>query len=70
MDAEQILYSRQLSIADNVSGLHKIKSSKILLFQANTLVLEVCRNLCLTGVSDITIMDDAIVTDNDSSCWV
>lgn len=45
--------------------LHRLRQTRLLLINVNSLSIEVCKNLCLAGVAGITVFDNTCVTARD-----
>jgi len=63
-DEEATLYDRQIRLWGADAQL-KLRQTRLLLINVNSLSIEVCKNLCLAGVASITILDNTRVTSND-----
>ncbi|CAF0936732.1 unnamed protein product [Adineta steineri] len=63
-DEEAILYDRQIRLWGADAQL-KLRQTRLLLINVNSLSIEVCKNLCLAGVASITVFDNTRVTTND-----
>ncbi|CAF1657733.1 unnamed protein product, partial [Adineta ricciae] len=63
-DDEATLYDRQIRLWGADAQL-KLRQSRLLLINVNSLSLEVCKNLCLAGVASITVFDNTHVTAED-----
>ncbi|CAF4135062.1 unnamed protein product, partial [Rotaria magnacalcarata] len=63
-DEEATLYDRQIRLWGADAQL-KLRQTRLLLINVNSLSIEVCKNLCLAGVASITIFDNTRVTSND-----
>jgi ubiquitin-like 1-activating enzyme E1 A len=46
-------------------SFHRLRQTRLLLINVNSLSIEVCKNLCLAGVAGITVFDNTRVTTND-----
>ncbi|KAL3446238.1 hypothetical protein BJX65DRAFT_279799 [Aspergillus insuetus] len=67
ISADEIaLYDRQIRLW-GVQAQEKLRSANILLITFKALANEVAKNLVLAGIGSLTIVDDAIVTEEDLS---
>ncbi|CAF0877559.1 unnamed protein product [Didymodactylos carnosus] len=63
-DDEATLYDRQIRLWGADAQL-KLRQTRLLIINVNSLSIEVCKNLCLAGVAGITIMDNEKVKQSD-----
>ncbi|CAF0903760.1 unnamed protein product [Rotaria sordida] len=63
-DEEATLYDRQIRLWGADAQL-KLRQTRLLLINVNSLSIEVCKNLCLAGVASITVFDNTRVTLDD-----
>jgi ubiquitin-activating enzyme E1 len=61
---DESLYSRQL-YAIGKDTMQSLITSKVLIIGLDPLGVEICKNLILSGVGMITILDDKLITDKD-----
>jgi ubiquitin-activating enzyme E1 len=61
---DESLYSRQL-YAIGKDTMQSLITSKVLIIGLDPLGVEICKNLILCGVGNITIMDDKLITEKD-----
>lgn len=67
LSADEIaLYDRQLRVW-GADGQNKIKNASILVINLNGVGTEIVKNLTLSGIGSIELLDDAVVTDDDLS---
>lgn len=63
-DEEATLYDRQIRLWGADAQL-KLRQTRLLLINVNSLSIEVCKNLCLAGVAGVTLFDNTCVTTRD-----
>lgn len=64
---EIALYDRQIRLW-GVQAQEKIRNANILLINLRGLATEVAKNLVLAGIKSITVLDSAVVTEEDLGC--
>lgn len=57
-----------LVLVDVAFHAHRMRSASVLVVNMRGLATEVCKNIVLAGIGQLTILDDADVTEEDLGC--
>lgn len=66
-DAEAALYDRQIRLW-GLDAQKRLRKARVLLAGVGGLGAEVAKNIVLAGISSLTLLDHALVADEDATC--